>query len=588
MVAVHCLYGVDKNPLAVELAKLALWLESHAEGMPLTFLDHRLVVGDSLTGPFWDNLIMRPSNPKEPVEGIFHQGLTLALQNKLAEALSIVRHLEAKVGISVAEIEEKQRLKAELEQALRPFRIIAAAWSGGVLLGPDECDDLAYADLLKSVAETGEISEWIDSDRLRAMIGRGLAVADTPQDCSGLYRLLSSACCVPALPYDLAFPEVFYPKGVPHERGGFHAVLGNPPWDRMLPADKEFFAAYDFRVLDAPTKAQRDAVQRQLANDPSVETAYANYIEHFRGSERIVDTQYRHQVVALSGRRTIGKQDLFRLFMERNVQLLAKSGLTGVLVPSAFHANEGATGIRWLYVDNMDLRCCYSFENRRKFFEIDSRFKFALVVSCSEGSTSEFSCGFYLHNDESLFGEWSNGGPLRYTRDFIRRTGGEYMAFLELRSRDDLEVAETCFANAELFLGVAHAFGVRIGRELNLTDDAWRFAATDDVLSPEDDPRDAIVRHSLLEKGFLLLQDDKTFEILTDLTRKWRPRYLVPVEQLGDKPEWVSNARYYRLAYRDITGATNQRTCIVHLLPPGSVSRRFARGIRNKPPALLA
>ena len=57
LVAVHCLYGVDKNPLAVELAKLSLWLESHAEGLPLTFLDHRLVCGDSLTGPFFEHLL---------------------------------------------------------------------------------------------------------------------------------------------------------------------------------------------------------------------------------------------------------------------------------------------------------------------------------------------------------------------------------------------------------------------------------------------------------------------------------------------------------------------------------------------------
>ena len=57
LVAVHCLYGVDKNPLAVELAKLALWLESYAEGLPLTFMDHRLICGDSLTGPFFEHLL---------------------------------------------------------------------------------------------------------------------------------------------------------------------------------------------------------------------------------------------------------------------------------------------------------------------------------------------------------------------------------------------------------------------------------------------------------------------------------------------------------------------------------------------------
>ena len=53
LVAVHCLYGVDNNRLAIELAKLSLWLESYAEGLPLTFLDHRLVHGNSISGPFF-------------------------------------------------------------------------------------------------------------------------------------------------------------------------------------------------------------------------------------------------------------------------------------------------------------------------------------------------------------------------------------------------------------------------------------------------------------------------------------------------------------------------------------------------------
>ncbi|MGD0896709.1 MAG: DNA methyltransferase, partial [Thermoguttaceae bacterium] len=193
LVAVHCLYGVDKNPLAVELAKLALWLESHAEGMPLTFLDHRIVVGDSLTGPFWNNLITRPSDPKEPIEGVFHQGLTKALEKTLHEAIRYVGDLEATVGISQAEIENKEATKVEMDRALRPFRIIAAAWAGGVMLGPEKCDDLGYADLLKSVAETGDLPEMIGSagvppavvgpadgsasTALAAMIARGLGVA---------------------------------------------------------------------------------------------------------------------------------------------------------------------------------------------------------------------------------------------------------------------------------------------------------------------------------------------------------------------------------------------------------------------------
>jgi hypothetical protein len=250
LVAVHCLYGVDKNPLAVELAKLALWLESHAEGMPLTFLDHRFVVGDSLTGPFWDKLTTRPSSPKEPIEGVFHQGLTLSLKNKLADALSCVRHLEATVGISLAEVKEKEAMKAELDQALRPFRILAAAWSGGVMLGPKNCDDFGYAELLKSVATTGDLPTILPSPN-----GRGAGGEGFPADRDALYALLASGRCVPALSLDLTFPEVFYPHGVPYQRHGFDVALGNPPWDKLRVERRDLLASVDSDYLTGKESA---------------------------------------------------------------------------------------------------------------------------------------------------------------------------------------------------------------------------------------------------------------------------------------------------------------------------------------------
>src|SRR5262249_29538185 len=146
----------------------------------------------------------------------------------------------------------------------------------------------------------------------------------------------------------------------------------------------------------------------------------------------------------LAGR---GTYDAFMLFAERGHQLLSSGGQVGWVLPSAFHANEGATGVRRLYLEQMALRCCYSFENLRKLFEIDSRFKFALVVAARGGPTSEFPCAFYLHDDEWLFGDHAGREPLRYTLDFVRRTGGEYLSLLELRSEKDLQAAETCFSN---------------------------------------------------------------------------------------------------------------------------------------------
>jgi len=149
LIAVHCLYGVDKNPLAVALAKLSLWIESHAEGLPLTFLDHRLVVGDSIAGPFFEHLLKYPGT-QEPLDDLFTQGLREQLTRTLAEALRHVRDPEATVGGTLAEMEQKQQAKARLDAALKPFRLLAAAWTGGVMLGKDGCDDTAHAQLAQN------------------------------------------------------------------------------------------------------------------------------------------------------------------------------------------------------------------------------------------------------------------------------------------------------------------------------------------------------------------------------------------------------------------------------------------------------
>jgi hypothetical protein len=568
LVATHCLYGVDKNPLAVELAKLALWLESHAEGMPLTFLDHRLVLGDSLTGPFWDKLLFRPGKPDTPIEDLFSQGLYRKLPAALTEALSLVRRLEASVGTTLAEIQDKEAVKARLDKALLPFRIAVAAWAGGVMLGPEQCDDAAYGQLLKAIGETGRIPEIIDSERLQAQIARGLGLDSIPADRPGLEAAANSAQSVPALAYDLTFPEVFYPLGTPHGRQGFHAVLGNPPWDRMLPADKEFFAAFEFAVLNAPTKRERKAIQDRLLADPMIRAGHESYLGDFRATENILDKLYEFQIIEIDGEKTIGKQDAFRAFMERDAQLVRPDGWIGVVVPSAFHANEGATGIRRLYLDKLNLRTCYSFENRRKLFEIDSRFKFAAVVARAGMVTESTSCAFYLHDDEWLFGDINVHMPLTYKLDFIRRTGGAYLSFLEIRSPQDLHAAETCAEKGETFRRMCERLGIRLGRELNSSDDSPLFIPTHELIDARSDPRLPDVAETLRKNGFLILHEGRTFHQFTD---RWdeRNRYCVPIDSIRNRPLILDNTRFFRVSYRKISASTNERTAIFALLPPG-------------------
>jgi hypothetical protein len=530
LVAVHCLYGVDKNLLAVELAKLCVWIEAHAEGLPLTFLNHRLVLGDSLTGPFFDHLLTFPRD-RSPLEGLFADGLRQRFRGALTEALLLVKDLEADIGASLPELKKKEALKRKLDDALAPFRAVAASWAGRLMSNQGTGGD--YVDIVRQALA-------------------GAAPEDELADAT-------------ALPFDLAFPEVFFPDGNLENRRGFDAVLGNPPWDRMLPADKEFFAAYNFEILNTPTVRERARIQRELEAVPVIAARYGQYIAGFRGMERVVDTFYPLQVAEIDGERTIGKQDAFRAFMERDTQLLAPGGSTGVVVPSAFHANEGATGVRHLYFERMAMRCCYSFENQRKLFDIHRSFKFATVVAARPGPTKEFSCAFYLHDDEFLFRE-ERPQERRYSLDFVRRTGGAYLNLVELRSAEDLAVAETCFGNGEPFGAVCERLGIRLGRELNMTDDAWRFTPVEDVLPPGIDPRDPEAAAELLRRGYLVLHEGKTFHQYTD---RWedRPRYVVPLAKIAEKTEWQKAASYYRLVFRKISSSTNERTCISAVVP---------------------
>jgi hypothetical protein len=294
-------------------------------------------------------------------------------------------------------------------------------------------------------------------------------------------------------PYEFLFPEVFFPGGDPAASRGFDAVVGNPPWDRALPYEKEFYAAFDLRVLDAPTKRERDVAVAQLKTDPRIADAHAKYLSSFRSFERVVDRLYQHQVVDVEGESTIGKQDLYRLFMERGLALVASGGLTGIIVPSAFHANEGATGVRRLYIEENALRCCYSFENRRKLFEIHSSFKFAAVV-CERGADVDaFPCAFYLQDLEWLF---SGEQPLRYTREFVKATGGPYLTLLELRGPDDAKIAEKAYRSPITYLSLTRSLAMELGREINMTDDAHRFTPAPTVT--KEDARDPGVASALL------------------------------------------------------------------------------------------
>ncbi len=526
LIAVHCLYGVDRNPLAVELAKLSLWLESYAEGLPLTFLDHRLVQGDSLAGPFFAQLETLPVGGGQ-LDPLLARDVTALLAAALRAALTEVRALQATVGRDAADLALKEGAKCRLDAALHPLRQLARAWSGATMLDQRGADDEFLA-LAQLVAATGSWPAKL-TRRQAMLLAAGTA----------------------ALPWDLTFPEVFQPDTDGAGTGGFDAVLGNPPWDIVQQNSKEFLAGFDLSILDAPTKREARGKQARLLKDPAIAAAFQAYQENFAQQHRMVNRLYAHQKVSVSGQPTGGKLDTFRVFAERSLQLAGPQGTTGMLVPSSFHANEGATGIRRLYLQETDLRLCLSFENRRKLFDINVRQKFALVVARRPGPTLGLRCGFYLDDFAQI------DDPARvmcYDRAFIEKSGGAHLTFLELRSTEDLAVGRRVFLPHPSLQDWMSLHGIVLGREMNITDDAHRVTPVNRLR------RD---RHD-----YFMLHEGKTIQQFDD---RWDAgaRYAVARSAIEDKPAWQEAAGYFRLALRKISRSTDERTAIAAFTSPG-------------------
>jgi len=475
LVAVHCLYGADRNGLAVELAKLSLWLESYAEGLPLTFLDHRLVVGDALTGPFFDDLLTLPVTGG-PLDPLLAGGIAAALEARLAAARGLVREMGATIGRDAADIAAKEARKTRLDALLGPLRGLAGAWAEAAMEGARDGDD-------RFLALAGRV----------AAQGSGGGSGDGSGD-GGAANI--------GIAWDLAFPDVF--------PGGFDAVLGNPPWDTAQPTHAEFAA--------------------------SGAASYDAYRDGFDRLKRAAKRLYPLHRGAPSN------LDVFRLFAERAMRLAGPAGAIGMLLPAAFHANQGAAGLRRLYWQQARVGWLLSFENRRLVFDIDSRFKFDALVAHRPGPTGDLRCGFYLERIEDA------ADPARimsYPAAFLAESGG---IPLELRGAADLRIAAKLFAHRDRLGPWCRARGVRFGRDLHMTGDRGLF------LPPG--------------QGDLVLREGKTFH---QYRADWDAVPRFGVDSVAVRAGIARAAGFERLAFRDIARATDDRTMIAFVSPPGSV-----------------
>jgi hypothetical protein len=261
--------------------------------------------------------------------------------------------------------------------------------------------------------------------------------------------------------WELEFAHVF-------ARGGFDAVIGNPPWDTHRVDSRTFFARFDPSYR---RRAKQDGLRRQEAlfeRQADLERAWSTQRESARAFARWCRPgagPFRHQGP--------GDPSSYRLFAELAHRLLRPRGALGLIVPSGLYSDLGAAPLRRLFLRENTWDLLYGFENRRRVFDIDTRFKFCGVVVRKGGTTTELRTAFMREDPSELSDPHRYSVPLERRR--IEILSPRHSTFVEGSGRD-LEVLERLGANG-CALGDTgpSSWNVAFRRELDMTLDSHRF-----------------------------------------------------------------------------------------------------------------
>ncbi len=336
LIARRCIYGVDVNPIAVELARLAVWLHTFVPGLPLSFLNHGLICGDSLTGIGTVDEAVDALAP-DLGDGYGVPLLREPVIQMLERARPALERLARVTEMTTADLDDSAAAQADALRAIEParnlFDLIIAARAGVVAMrqGPDE--------------EVVRLHPGLETaTRFVADLG--------------------------AVHFPIAFPEVFI-----RERPGFDCILGNPPWENVGRDEFRFWLRFQPGIGGMGAAARNRAITqlRKLRRD-----LYDDYLAEVKELER-----YRSLLVSgpYPGM-TTGEPDLYKAFAWRFLSLVRSDGRVGVVLPRTALAASGLAEWRRQVLQTSAFSEVTQLLNNRQwvFDEVDPRYTVALVA----------------------------------------------------------------------------------------------------------------------------------------------------------------------------------------------------------------
>ena len=532
----HCLYGVDLNPLSVNLAKLSLWLNCFAIEHKLTFLDHHVRCGNSLIGiRSLDQLSSIPERKKESKKKKDSQRL-LFDYNDLSSVLA-----EAAQGVaSITQIDEDDTdsQKAVLDDALEAtsnLRPLA---------------DLYTAYLMDPTISIGDYKELFER------LSKGISITNTLN--FALPKILESVEAYRDghrfYHWPLEFPDVFGPNAA----GGFSANVGNPPWDIVKPNSQEFFSDYDPKFRSYKKQEANRVSKKLMADNTAIAEKWGEYCDEFAEQ-----SAYFKEPLSYSA---LGKGDIntFKLFLEQFFTVLNDGGSMGIVVPSGIYTDQGCQPLREKFFNQSRIEFLYCFENRwpSVFTAVDGRFKFVTFGTQKGGKTDRFKCAFMEHDPERL--SVIDADALKMSVKQVKKFSPDTLSVMEFKSQRDVDVTTKIYGDWPL-----------LGEKAN---DVWRIILTREIqdnsakyLSNDPSEGRPLVEgkwihqfdYAFSEPSFFF--DESAYSVLANTDTHISDR------RLEVKTGIRLNTSEYRFVCRRQAASTNERSLISTIIQPGDL-----------------
>lgn len=606
MILKKCIFGVDKNPMAVELAKTALWLHTFTVGAPLSFLDHHLKIGDSLHG-----------EQLSTVQRGLQQLGALLLQtefDRLALAAKAMAQVADLTDVDIGEAELSKQLAHEAQTQLAPLHTVLDFWRALRWLVPGwPVDKLSQLPRLLKLPT--------DKEQATAEVATGLH-----PEYAGLMRLLdpnhnlvsvlaaghldgtdaatAAANTLMARARALARRETFFhwwtsfPTVFGGGAAGFDALIGNPPWDRIKLQEVEWFAERMPAIAAQPRAADRKRMVAELQQKKApLWVQYAQATERAEANARVLGNGKlgSGDYPLLGG----GDANLYSLFVERSQALCAPKGVVALLTPSGIAADKGASAFFRSISSTGRLGALFDFENRKGFFpDVDSRFKFCtLVFGGAQRRFAQSRCAFYLHRMSEL--DDGKRTLVLDADDFVRVNPNTGAAPI-FRSRRDADITLGLYARHPVLVrhgGVSESLGplpdqrvwpVKYVRMFDMTNDSKLFKKPAELKKEGWTPgtlnrwvKGDAVAVPLYEGKMVQMYDHRAADVVVNeanLKRAAQQESISQVEKASParlpKPQYFvarndvpTTEPQWSLAFKDVTAPTNVRTMIAALLP---------------------